>query len=76
MLGLVLAALATSFLGRPRNPTTLTFSEFMEGLKSDPANPDGPKFHKGNVHELVFERGSITFQSQSAEKDAISPKDT
>ena len=76
MLGLVLAALATSFLGRPRTPITLTFSEFMDGLKVDPAKPDGPKYHKGNVHELVFERGYITFQSQSAEKDAVSQKET
>ncbi|MFM9965585.1 MAG: ATP-dependent zinc metalloprotease FtsH [Planctomycetaceae bacterium] len=76
MLGLVLAALATSFLGRSATPTTITFSEFVDGLKVDGSKPDGPRFHKGNVFELVFERGSITFQSQSAEKDIAAPKDT
>jgi cell division protease FtsH len=76
MLGLVLAALATSFLGRPRNPTTISFSEFLDGLKPDPTKPEGPRFSKSNVHELTFERGYFTFQSQSVEKDTADPKAT
>ena len=69
MLGFVFAALAYSWSTRPRNPTTLSFSEFKEGLKGD-----DPKFSKLNVQELMIERGYITFQSEPNGSDGEPPK--
>lgn len=60
MLGFVFAALAYSWSTRPKTPTTISFSEFLEGLKGD-----DPKYSKLNVHELVIDRGYITFQSEA-----------
>ncbi len=60
MLGFVFAAFAYTWSTRPHTPTTISFSEFLEGLKGD-----DPKYSKLNVHELVIDRGYITFQSEA-----------
>ena len=69
MLGFVFAALAYSWSTRPKSPTTVSFSEFLEGLKGD-----DPKYSKLNVHELVIDRGYITFQSEANGTDGEPPK--
>ena len=69
MLGFVFAALAYSWSTRPKDPTTVSFSEFLEGLKGD-----DPKYSKLNVHELVIDRGYITFQSEANGPDGEPPK--
>ena len=69
MLGFVLAAIAYTWSTRPKNPTTISFSEFLDGLKGD-----DPKFSKVNVHELVIDRGYVTFQTERNGPDGEAPK--
>ena len=69
MLGFVFAALAYSWSTRPRTPTTISFSEFLDGLKGD-----DPKYSKLNVHELVIDRGYVTFQTEPNGPDNEPPK--
>ena len=69
MLGFVFAAIAYTWSTRPKNPTTVAFSEFLDGLKGD-----DPKFSKLNVHELVIDRGYLTFQSEKNGPDGEPPK--
>ncbi len=69
MLGFVFAAIAYTWSTRPKNPTTISFSEFLDGLKGD-----DPKFSKVNVQELVIDRGYVTFQSEKNGPDGEAPK--
>ncbi len=71
MLGLVLAALAMSLFSQKRAPKEIIFSEFIQGLQSDPE-----RFHKGNVHELRINPGYISFQDHPKNASGESPSDT
>lgn len=60
MIGGVVLAMMISYVGGSRMGERLTLSEFEQGL-------DSGTFHSENVHELVFNTDSITFQNQPKE---------
>lgn len=62
LIGLVILAVVFSIAQNQRSGDELKFSEFWQGLTSDP-----PEFSAANVHELVIDVGRITFQDKPAE---------
>lgn len=68
MIALVAIALLAQQVIKKPNRKEIIFSEFLDGLKSEPE-----KFHAGNVHELRIDRSYIEFQDHKATESGSTP---
>ena len=74
MLGLVLAALAMSWFGRQHTRKELTYSEFVEILKSG-KTINGTTLNAENIYELRISHGYVTFQDHDKKPNGDAPSE-